>query len=593
MLKVLQYFAMYGLAYSATIYCDLSYCDPCHDMYSIISNFCKYTALVTNQVSYLCFSLRSVQQYLWETGNLRIDLRLFLKSSKAQAHKERSQNCKLAPVEAVLPSGFTASHFARSKAVVAALKTNEKPETKISNPESSSSDAASEKLQDAHESPEKEDKLSGREVAKPDPEGVSKLETPSEVDSPGEERKTEEKEKNAEEVVQKAAASKDSDQTANLRVEGDEKMSYQTKPEQPGVEKEIKNEISDSPKDNAATDEPSIVTSTKAGSGKTEAEDEEPKKDDSLVEGKLPLTRESQEDGEKTPQMDVPLQESSAAETCEAVVTDPGEEEGAYLILDAVDEEDAEEAQTTTKTQRSRGPMVPPEKEAEKKPDDTEKMDSAKVEPVPEASATEGSGRKRAKRGVKADKKPLNRETIAENSNSLKNEGIAEEPVVTRSTRSRRGKAKMDAEEEESKKDDAPARRKPTLREKTPKTKTPQTKDRVPVGETSSTQTGEAAVTDLGEEEGAYVIIDAVEEEDAEEEPTEEETKRNKKPTRASQSEDVSCTAADEDDLWQILDSLDDGAMDEEAHAGESKASQDHKNREKTADKSKTGLCFY
>ncbi|XP_037535136.1 uncharacterized protein LOC119412192 [Nematolebias whitei] len=575
-------------------------------------------------------SLKTAQERLWSTGSLRIDLQMYLRTTKNQFLKERWEKCKIAPVVSEFPSRYTVSGFTKAEPVDKTLKNSEKLKNEISNPDTCSLAAVSEKLPDTHKSPKEDDTPSVSGVAKSDlevPKDVnaaktdeSKMEMPSETDSPGKKSKTgkgKETDEGTEKInvnvvvsVEEAAPTEVSDrQPNNMGVKEDKKISNQTEPEQLGAEEETTIIMLDSPKDGPATNKPMVARSTGAESEIIIIDDEdvEPKEDDTPTERKPKPTRDSKEDGEKTLQTEVPSQESSPTETCEAVVTDPGEEEGIYVILDIVEEEDVDEDQPKIQKPKSGNSLGPSKMESrtetkEKTDGDTEKMDlnmvdSLQDKPVPEVAVTDGSGGEQANGKVKeveqisSQTKPeqldAEKEPSTEISDSLKEQLATEEPSIPRTTRARRGKAKTDVEDKIPKKRETSTRRKtPPSRDSHEKgEKTLQEEDKTPqtdvlLQESSPTEAYDALVTDPGEEESTYVILDAVEEEDVDEdqpstqmpmvqEPTED-TKTIKKQTAVSQSEDLSSIAADEDDLWQILDSVEDGTMNEEPHSEES-----------------------
>uniref|UniRef100_A0A1A8NME1 Matrin-type domain-containing protein n=1 Tax=Nothobranchius rachovii TaxID=451742 RepID=A0A1A8NME1_9TELE len=221
----------------------------------------------------------------------------------------------------------------------------------------------------------------------------------------------------------------------------------------------------------------------------------------------------------------------------------------------------------------------------EKMDEETEEMefeivDSIEDESVQEAPTTKGSGRRQSSRRHKEAEK--SEEMVFKILDSVGEENDSEKPVGTRSTRGRKGKTtEKSSETEESKKEKTPTRRRQTRardsrerdRGTSPKTNVPQ-KRNTPTNKSNS-------VRDESKEEMTFEIIDAVEEE-AEHKPTTPKSRRGrpKKDVKPSKEQTAASkkvhlpsefTEDTEATTFQILDSIEDETIDEQATTDQTK----------------------
>lgn len=189
-----------------------------------------------------------------------------------------------------------------------------------------------------------------------------------------------------------------------------------------------------------------------------------------------------------------------------------------------------------------------------------EVVDSIEDEPIQEASTSRSSLRKQT-----GDEKNLEvvgqsekeEETMYKILDSVDDETANDKPS-TRSTRGRSRRAEEKVAEIDSKKDKSRRRRKHT-----PVRETPENVG-VPPKETTPTKKKDVVVKDASEEEAAYEILDAVEE-DVDDKPTPQKSRRGrpKKKTSAKETEalkkvDATIKVAEEEATFQILDALED-----------------------------------
>ncbi|XP_037832600.1 zinc finger protein 638 isoform X2 [Kryptolebias marmoratus] len=138
-------------------------------------------------------------------------------------------------------------------------------------------------------------------------------------------------------------------------------------------EEDIMYKILDSVEDEAAGDKAATTRSTRGRSKRTEkvAENDDVKKDKSRTRRRHTPVRDSQES------VGVPQKETTPTKTREAVVKDTSEEETTYEILDAVEEDVAEDDQPTPQKARRGRPRKKPTKKqtaASKKVESTSKV---------------------------------------------------------------------------------------------------------------------------------------------------------------------------------------------------------------------------
>nr|XP_054603345.1 zinc finger protein 638 isoform X1 [Nothobranchius furzeri] len=207
-------------------------------------------------------------------------------------------------------------------------------------------------------------------------------------------------------------------------------------------------------------------------------------------------------------------------------------------------------------------------------------LDSIEDESVQEAPTTKGSGRRQSSRRHKeADK---SEEMVFKILDSVGEENDSEKPIGTRSTRGRKGKTtEKSSETEESKKEKTPTRRRLTRardsrerdRGTSPKTNVPQ-KRNTPTNKSNS-------VRDESKEEMTFEIIDAVEEEAEHKPPTtksrrgrpKKDVKPSKEQTAASEKVHLPSEFAEDTEAttFQILDSIEDETIDEQATTDQTK----------------------
>ncbi|CAG5929413.1 unnamed protein product [Menidia menidia] len=219
-----------------------------------------------------------------------------------------------------------------------------------------------------------------------------------------------------------------------------------------------------------------------------------------------------------------------------------------------------------------------------------EVVDSVEEEAVQE----ERSGRRRTARGNKEDKTPAKHEApeVPEREeeavfrilDSVEDEPDAQKPTVTtRSTRARREKTKKDAENEKSNKDKTPVgRRSKSARDSEQNDeKTTAVEDTTPPVGAAQTEKSDCAVRAASEEEAAYQILDAVEEdrpataENPRRVRPKKESKATKKQTAAAKKEAASRKRAEEEGaVYHILDSVEEEPVDSRAPKGQSEKSQ-------------------
>ncbi|XP_044196480.1 uncharacterized protein LOC122973207 isoform X2 [Thunnus albacares] len=221
-------------------------------------------------------------------------------------------------------------------------------------------------------------------------------------------------------------------------------------------------------------------------------------------------------------------------------------------------------------------------------------VDSVEDEPVQDAASTERSGRRRSARGKKEDKLTLNLTEMSEKPDgdeevtyeildSVEDETGKDEPTIT--TRSTRGKR-----ERTIKKEDTPTRRRHTPArdsQERNQERTPTKQERVPPKESTPTKKSDTVIKEVSEEEATYEIVDSVEDEVIKDDPPATERKgkrgRPKKEVKTAKNDSAASKKGDKDSsekvseeeaTYEILDSVEDEAGDDQPPTEQSKSAK-------------------
>lgn len=218
-------------------------------------------------------------------------------------------------------------------------------------------------------------------------------------------------------------------------------------------------------------------------------------------------------------------------------------------------------------------------------------VDSVEDEPVQNADTTERSSRRRSARGKREDKTTLNTTEVSEKAaggedatykilDSVDDEAGNDEPTITtRSTRGRKEKTvNKDLLSEKTKKEDTPTRRRHTPARDSQE-KTPKKEEKASPKESSPTKKCDI-IKEVSEENATYEILDSV----ANDQPATEGKGRRGRPKKDVETtkkdsvrlkkgnKDAPDKVADEEEVtYQILDSVEDEVADDQSPTEQSK----------------------
>ncbi|CAK6983953.1 uncharacterized protein LOC128383541 [Scomber scombrus] len=199
-------------------------------------------------------------------------------------------------------------------------------------------------------------------------------------------------------------------------------------------------------------------------------------------------------------------------------------------------------------------------------------VDSVEDEPIQVTSAPP-SGRRRSARGKKEDKLTQNLtdrdgEVTYEILDSVEDDTAKDEPTIT--TRSTRGKRERTTKTNTFK-EDTPTRRRHTPARDSQE-RTPMKEERMPLKENTTTKKSDTVMKEVSEEETTYEIVDSVEDEVVKDDPAATRRKgkrgRPKKEVKRASSKKAdkgsSEKASEEEATYEILDSVEDEAADDQ-----------------------------